>query len=245
VSASAGRALDLMTAVATTGHPMGLMELVDKSGLDKTTAGRLLAFLVQRGFLHKDPLTKRYEVGGALIAFAAAAMNRSGLRASAAAHLRGLSEATGETASLHLRVGDERICIDGTESSQPVRRVLSIGERVPLHASPTGKVILAFLGAPEATGALTAARAAGVDMSAMELDLARIRRQKYMIAVGDRTPGVGAVSVPVFDREEAPVASLTIAGPASRCTRTRMLEYVPLLAAAAAQISAGLTVRAA
>ena len=226
-----------MSLVATSDRPLGLMEIVEQSGMDKSTTGRLLGFLVDRGFLFRDPVTKRYEVGAALIAFAAAAMDRSELRANTAAHLRSLCAATGETTSLHLRVGGERICIDGAESPQPVRRVLSIGERVPLHVSPTGKVILAFLTEAEAGSSFAAARSSGADMAALEETLALIREQRYMMAIGDRTPGVGAVSVPLFDRSGTPVASLTIAGPGERWTTGRMQEFLPQLMAAAERIS--------
>jgi DNA-binding IclR family transcriptional regulator len=236
MSTSAGRTLDLLSLVATSDRPLGLMNLVEMSGMDKSTTSRLLNFLVNRGYLMRDPLTKRYEVGAALVAFAAAALNRSELRTTAD-HLLRLCTLTGETTSLHLRVGTERICIDGAESPQPVRRVLSIGERVPLYLSPTGKVILAFLAPADAQPALAAARAAGIDMPALEATLARIRTERYMAAIGDRTPGVAAVSVPLSDRNGNPVASLTIAGPGDRWTMARMLEFLPQLKAAAALIS--------
>jgi len=237
VSTSAGRTLDLLSLVATSDRPLGLMELVEMSGMDKSTTSRLLGFLVDRGYLLRDPLTKRYEVGAALVAFAAASLNRSELRASTADHLRRLCTVTGETTSLHLRVGTERICIDGAESSQPVRRVLSIGEQVPLYLSPTGKVILAFLAPAEAQPALDAARAAGIDMVALKATLAQIRTERYMAAIGDRTLGVAAVSVPLSDRNGAPVASMTIAGPGERWTMARMLEFLPQLREAAELIS--------
>ena len=236
MSTSAARTLDLMAFVAASERPLGLMELVEQSGLDKSTAGRLLSFLVQRGFLNRDPVTKRYTVGPAFIALGAAALNRWELKANAAAHLRRLCEVTGETSSLHLRVGDERICVAGVESSHPVRRVLTIGERVPLHASPTGKVILAFPDENDAKGPLAEARVAGSDVQVTERRFARIREQRHMIGVGDRTPGVGAVSVPLFEQDGTPVASLTIAGPADRWTPSRMEECLPLLRAAAEQI---------
>jgi DNA-binding IclR family transcriptional regulator len=236
---SAGRALDLLEAIARGEKPQGLMELAGRLALDKTTTARLLAVLSSRGLVSRDPTTRKYSVGPALLSLAAVAMRRSDLVGVAIPYLEQLRDTTGETVSFHLRVGQERVCVYGVESRHAVRRVAPLGEPLPLWAGPSGKVILAFLPEAERAAILQQAEAQGVDPDRLAAQLELAREQGHLVTIGDRIPGVGAISVPVLDAG-SPVASITVAGPADRWARQRMAMCVPEVVAAAAQVSAAL-----
>jgi DNA-binding IclR family transcriptional regulator len=234
VSQVAARAFNVLEHVARSDEPLGLMEVASRLEADKSAALRTLAFLEHRGLLRRDTATKKYRIGPTLLSLAAIAMRRADLPQVAQPHLTALRDLTDETVSLHLRVGDDRVCIAGAESSQVIQRVLTIGEPVPLWLGPSGKVILAFLA--EAERAAIVARA-DVDRSAVERDIARARTDGYLIVTSDRTPGVGAVSAPILDAAGA-VGSITIAGPEDRWNRRAMREVAAALVTAAAAVSA-------
>ena len=237
MSQTAARTLDLLEQVARAPGPAGLIELAGDTGIDKSTAARLLAFLAEREFVVRDAATRRYAPGPALLALGAAALRRSDLRAGARPYLERLRAATGETVTLHVRVADAFACIDGLEGTSPIRRAVPLGETIPLHVGSTGKAILAFLPPAEIEGQLGAAAAAGADVATLRSELAAVRIQRFRAAVGDRVPEVGAIAAPLFDGATA-YGAVSISGPAERWDLRRMRDAAPLLTAVTDEMSA-------
>ena len=102
--------------------------------------------------------------------------------------------------------------------------------------------ILAFLPAVEQAEVLALARAQLADEAAIDALVAALEalaRRGHVVAIGDRTPGVGAVSVPVYGPGGV-VGAVTAAGPAERWTAARMRAFAPRLQQAAREISAKL-----
>jgi DNA-binding IclR family transcriptional regulator len=230
------RALSLLVAVVGAAKPVSLTEVAGQTGIDKSTAQRLLASLVERDLLARDDVTRRYDVGPAMFGLAAAVAARSTLRGLAAPHLTALRDASGETSSLHLLAGDHRVCVDGAESPHPLRRVVPLGESIPLYTGPSGKVILAHLDQAARHRVHDAAGLSGPEREEVERLLAEVRRTRVMHTVNDRTPGIRAVSAPVFGARGV-VASITVAGPAERWTREAASPLEDAVLSAASAIS--------
>jgi DNA-binding IclR family transcriptional regulator len=226
LSRTAHRTLDLLELVARSESPHGLIEIADEAGLDKSTTARLLGVLETRNLLLRDPATRKYTAGPRLIWLGVLAADRSDLRRAAEPLLSELRDRTGETVSLHIRVGDDRVCVAGAESRHEVRRVLTLGEPVPLWLGPSGRVILAFLPEPQREAVL--ARSGAGDLASLRDELAAIRADGFADSDGGRTRGVGALSVPIFGTRGIE-ASLTTAGPSERwdaSTRSAARERV-------------------
>lgn len=236
---AADRTLMVLDMVVSQEQPVSLMELVERTGLDKSVMSRLLQSLETSGFVARDPRTRTYTVGPRFMALSIATVRRSGLGGVGRERLRALRDDTGETVSVHLRVGDARICVDGYESPHPMRRALALGESVPIFEGPTGKAIMAFLPDEALARAMAGAERAGRDLVRLRGQLASLRRRHYLVVTSDRTAGVGAVSAPLFDRSGV-VGSVTIAGPEDRWSVPRMEATVPAVLQAAVAISAAL-----
>lgn len=232
---TAERTFDLLEQVARSEAPLGLMELAGETGIDKSTAARLLGFLEQRTLVAREPATKKYTVGTGLILLSTLALRQFDLPRLALPELVALRDETAETINLHIRAGEEALCLAGVESEQVVRRVLRLGEHRPLSTGPSAKTILAFL--PEDEMAAVVARVpAGAQRRRLLGQLQTIREQGYIAVVGDRTPGVGAISAPVFGHAGIE-ASITVAGPADRWTLKTMVAAAPRVRAAADRLS--------
>ncbi len=188
MSQTAQRSFRLVECVARAENPCGLVELAARAELDKSTAARLLADLEERGMLRRDGASRRYTVGPALVSLGAIVTRRADLPALARRHLEALRDESGETVSLHIRAGEERVCVAGAESRHVVRRVLTIGEPVALWEGPTGKVILAFLAGDDRASVLRSAQASGCSPETLAGPLERAARDGVLISVGDRTP---------------------------------------------------------
>jgi len=238
MSRTATRTFDLFEAVVQSAIPLGLMDIAEATGMDKSTAQRLLGFLVERELLTRDT-AKRYLLGPASFAMAASIGSRSDLRTVVAPALRQLRDASGETVSVHLAVGNRRVCVDGLESTAVIRRVVPLGDSLSLHQGPSGKAILAYLPEPRIDAVLNEAGVKRLDRKEIRDELEHIRSQGYLLTVGDRSPGVRAISAAMFDVRGV-TASLTIAGPSERFTEEGADSLRPLLLATTADISRSL-----
>lgn len=235
MSQAARRTLELVEFVAESAKPAGLMEIADRAGLDKSTAARLLALLVERGWLLRDPETRKYSVGPTLVGMSMAAGLSDPLRLHLFPLLQMLREQTTETISLQRRFGNLRMCVAGLESQESLRRALPIGDALPLSSGPSGKVVLAF-----AEVSVIAEAERSVDellAGRLRDDLQFIRAHGYLSTDGDRTPGVAAVSVPVFGRDQV-YGSVTVAGPSTRFSAEGRLAILPTLLDVAGKFTA-------
>lgn len=236
MSQIASRVLDLMVAVARSDEPIGLMGLARTTGIDKSTASRLLRVLRERGLVARVNGSRLYQAGPELVALLMSQAVSHGFSALCAPVLTELQQACEETVSLHIPRGGHRVCVGGVESTQAVRRVVPWGVSLPLYLGPSGKVILAYMASDVQEATLAGADRAGLDVNAIRAQLADIRACGFALTVGDRTPGIRALSACV-DGPTGPVASVTVAGPDTRWTDTAARSMVPRLLAATHAIS--------
>jgi len=242
------RAVALLKAFDDDHPAWGLSELARATGLNKTTAFRLLAALEREGMVGRAPDGERYILGPEIVVLGGRALRGNNLRSVARSELEALAAATGETASLEILSGREMLVIDELVGGHLMSGVPDLGSRWPLHASSTGLALLAFLPEEQARALLPAALrpvTARTLTARIELwrELAETRARGY--SVGDETLEVGlvALAAPVYDHDGRAVAALSVAGPKLRVTP----ECVPLIgeqvAAAAARVSAQLGYR--
>jgi len=205
------------------------------TGLSKGTAFRLLGSLNHRQFVIRDPVEGGYLLGPVFLRLFESVMGDLGSIAKVANPvLRDLTVESGETVTLHVRSGLERICVAESPSDQLIRYTASVGATAPLHVGSAGKVLLAFM--PEkrlrqtlASLPLTAVAAATItDRSALEEEIATVARQGWGLSSGERIAGAGAISVPVRAASGF-VLALSILGPADRLTVNRRLDLLESL----------------
>lgn len=222
------RAVDCLQVLAASSAPVSVADMAREAGLEKTAAYRILKSLEERSIVAREPNGRRYMVGSGLIALAAMVMQRVNIRTLAGPVMAMLSELTSETIALHIRHARQRVCIQVIDGKHPIRRVMLLGQTLPLYSGPGSKAILAFLPGHERAAILAWAGDAGYDSTQIESLLQRIREQGYFAAVGDGFPGAGGLAVPVFDHSGV-VASLTVSGPEDRWNMDAMESVAPLL----------------
>jgi DNA-binding IclR family transcriptional regulator len=233
------KALSLLSLVVHARAPMGLGELTQASGLDKSGVYRLMRALEARGFVGREADGRRYVPGSGLVALAAIVMDQLEIRQIAKPILERISVATTETITLHVRHQRQRVCIEVIEGRHSVRRVVPLGETLPLYTGLSGQVILAYLPDDERSEILSDAEQAGESRTRILDHLALVRSQGHLAVVGERTQGVGALSVPIFDSSGV-AAALTVSGPATRWSQEAMEDQAPLVRRECWAISAAL-----
>ena len=154
--------------------------------------------------------------------------------------LERLSLQTGETAALAVwRQG----ALTYVEEVGPPAIVSAtwLGQTVPLHATSTGKVLLAF-GDGQAVprrarrGLERFTETTITTLAALDEQLAQVRLRGYATCRGEYEASAWGVSAPVVDRSGRLVAVLSIWGPGSRVTEERFDVLGPLVHTTAATL---------
>jgi DNA-binding IclR family transcriptional regulator len=224
---SVDRAAALLKAVANSRRPPTLAELAEQTGLNRSTAWRLLATLDRHGLVEHDPVSQRYSVGYAILQIAAGGEHDALVRRARPAVER-LANRTGETASLAIAKRFELVYVDQVEPPQ-VMAPNWLGRPAPLHATSSGKAFLAWLSAEEravlTSGRLKRYTATTItSRSALEAELDEVRERGYSVCVGELEEALWGVSSAILNGHGRPVAIVTVWGPEHRVRRERLPE---------------------
>jgi IclR family transcriptional regulator, acetate operon repressor len=235
----------ILEAVADN-QPIGLSELARRLDLPKSTVQRSLATLADLGWIRPDgrELT-RWTLGERVRALSDKVDDLGRLRDAALPVLAQLNSETLET--IHLAVLEERTVrlIERLDSKHPLRLVQVIGSRSPLHASSTGKSVLAHL--PEAEidayidGGLMPVTASTItDPDRLRAELKAVRERGYAIADEEYTEGTTSVAACIRSAPGGrPIAAMSVSGPSIRMREHRH-TYGQRVAIAAAEVESNL-----
>jgi DNA-binding IclR family transcriptional regulator len=211
----------LLDAVAA--RPCSLAELVAATGLPRPTAHRLALALESHRVLARDP-DGRFAVGVRLAQWAG---GDDPWRTRAQDAVLELRDATGVSAQVYRRAGDQRLCVAAAEPAAGLRDTVPVGSLLTLRAGSAAQVLVAWLPDEERAPLL-----AGAAFTAADLD--EVRRRGWAHSVGQREPGVASVSVPVRTVEGAVAAAVSISGPIERLARPTAAQRRTLVRVAAA-----------
>ena len=220
-----------------------LSDLSQGLGLSMSTLSDLLAALERTAMVERDPDSRAFRLGPAVVELGLTARRELGLTRAARPHLDGLRDATGETAILHVPSGDGAVIVDATESWHQLKVVAPVGHRLPALAGSVAKVLLAGatrerLESALGPGPLPAFTSrCETDPDAYRAELRRVRERGYAIDDEEYLPGVRAVSAPVIGEGGDAVAVITVVGASSRVSRSRLRSLAGEVAAAAARVS--------
>ncbi len=227
------RALDILLCF-TDSTDLGLSEIASRLSLHKSTVHRLLATLENKGFLIRDAQTEKYRLGFRIWELSANLTHSDDPATVLLPEMERLRDLVGETVSLYVRDGNERIRIQAVQSNQPIRRVAPIGARMPLFVGASSKVLVAYA-EPEVLEAVLNDPnwPESIDREAYLEQLEQIRAQGFATSVEERELGAAAVAAPIFNRNGKLVAAIAASGPSNRLTPEKMREFArPILEAA-------------
>jgi DNA-binding IclR family transcriptional regulator len=194
--AAVDKALSLLAAYRAGDTVLSLAELAGRTQLYKSTALRLIASLEHAGLLQRRA-DGGYVLGPELTRLQAIHAAGFSLEAEVMPVLRALVARTRESAALHVRQGEQRLCLFRVDSPQPLRDHLSAGDLLPLNQGAGGRVLLAFAGA----------RGQRYE---------QIRRDGLAEISGDRVEGLSGIAAPVFGARGELVGALTLSLPSNR-----------------------------
>jgi DNA-binding IclR family transcriptional regulator len=236
MATTALRGLQVLETLAGMRQPAALRDIASRAGLSESYAFRLLQALEADGYLHHLGRSG-YRLGSRAVALAAVIGPRPAMTRLIYPIAVRLAAVSGEAVVVHLRAGDTRVLILGVPApSGPVLDPAGVlGERSPLSAGASGRVILAHLADAELD-----------DLKLRAADrekFAAIRERGYEMSFGENHPGMNGVSVPLVadgddvGTEATALGSMTIAGPAERLTEAAMVRLAAPLLRACREVS--------
>jgi len=195
------KGLQLLLLFDVPNRAVRLSEASRYLGVSLSTAHRLLAMLCGLSFVRQDPKTRAYYAGGTLLDLAQSLLEEGALVRAADEELQLLAKRTRETAVLAVLRGSESHIIalaEGTEMTRvvPVKRHLG----TPAHATSAGKVLLAELTRPELVHIFARQQLRAMTprtiakRSALEVELATVRRRGYAMSSEEAHPMVASVA---------------------------------------------------
>ena len=227
-------------------QPVSLAELSQVFDYSKSTLQRTLKTLEAAGWLVRNGSdSTMWEVSTRALLVRPQALTGGELLARAQGPMTWLRDQVDETIHLTaLNDLDSMVLIHRVDCQQVVRTFSPIGDRSPLHATSTGKAVLAYLPerdvedvlarSPQRYNAHTVA-----DREGLMRQLREIRRVGYAINDREYRAAVSAIGAPVFDASGAPIAGLCISMPSSRYEASQSKRLGRLVRQAADQISVG------
>ncbi|WP_127127040.1 IclR family transcriptional regulator [Georgenia sp. SYP-B2076] len=215
-------------------------------GVAESTVHRLMSMLVFHGLAVQDD--RRVYVPGPTVGAVPVRMPGTELlRTAAATPLEELSQLTGETVNLQIRVGTKLRFLDSFEGDKMLRIVARPGAVVPAATAAGGRVLLAHIPEDRVRTMYQSpmVQAQGDGLSDRQLDrlisqLRVYRQQGYAVSNGETESGVAAVAVAIHNPAGRVIAALAIAAPSVRYAELVQDDVLTELRAARDDIQANL-----
>lgn len=229
------RVLQVLAVLAQQGQALAVAELMERTGLARSTLYRQLARLKHWGFVLES--NGHYAPGPLSLQLALGFDLASHLVRQARPGMVELAQQSHESVGLIVAVNDKAICLDMVDSQHSLRCSFEKGRSVPLRAGASAKCVLAHL--PEAARAavLDSQWGAGTqERQAAQDELDAIRRTGFAVSGGEVDPGVWGCSVPLFDASRRAVGAITLMAPILRA-QDQEPALIHMAVVAAARIS--------
>lgn len=216
---SVNRAFHILEVLST--GELGLTEIAARTNLPKSTVARIAGTLEELGAVERVGDDGGYRIGAEIVALAGVASPTANLVSLARPHLRLLADQTGEDAGFSVPDGYRVHYIDQMSSDNDIQVRDWTGARIPMHAVPSGLVILATWPTERLDRFLERDLQSFTDATVTDPDAIRkrlldIERDGFAWLEEEFTEGLSSVAAPVRDGRHKVVGSIHIHGPSFR-----------------------------
>lgn len=238
---SVDRAIEILELLLREGEA-GISEIADELGVHKSTASRLVYTLQARDLVEQHGERGRFTIGIGMLRFAGAVTGQIDLARLGTPLVEALAEKLGETVNIAVLDGPVAINVSQARGTSAVAAQNWTGQRTPLHATSSGKVLLASMDEDEQEQVLAGELIAYTPSTIVEPDelrtvLKRVAEDGYATCFEELEPGLHAVAVEVLGPAGDVVAAISASGPAYRLSRKRIRQIASELRSAAAELS--------
>jgi IclR family acetate operon transcriptional repressor len=240
------KAMDVLEAIGSAPNGLSQAELATRVSLPRTTLYRIIASLVERGMIRRDPLHKVYRLGFRYLELVRNAYLMPDLVAAASFELRALRDLTGETSYLAVLDGNQVMSLERCDGAHTTRSAAALGRSKPVYCTGQGKAILAAMDEASRDAIIKGLTLTPLteltitDRRRLNTELQITRARGYAIDDEEIVMGVRCVAAAIRDNAGKVRGALSVAGPAYRLTVERLELLGPELADAARRVGAQL-----
>lgn len=238
---SVDRAIRILEIIARVGDS-GVTEIAKELHVHKSTAFRLIAALESRDLLEQNADRGKYGLGPGILRLAGAATARMDVVQEARPYVNALAAQSDETVNVAVLSAGAALYLDQVSGSTTVQSHMWIGQRIPLHATSNGRVLLSGLTREQIPEVLGESLAAYTPSTVTELSVLldavdKVRRDGYAVVADELEVGLTAVAAPIRGVRGDIVASLSVSGPTFRFDKAKVDVAMHDVIATADQIS--------
>lgn len=237
------RGLTILEALSEAEGGATLTDIAQKVSLPASTTHRLLNTLEKMDYVHQTGELGLWTIGLKTFTVGSAFVSNRDFALQSHPYLRRLMDQSGETANLSILDGYDVVFIGQVQCREIMRMLVKLGSRHPIHASGSGKAILAAL--PDDTvqdilakhGLPRHTEHTIVTPDGLWNAIKLIRKHGYAYDDEEHALGLRCVAAAVYDEYCEPLGAISLAGPLSRLTDERIRALGPLVARTAAEIT--------
>ncbi|MDQ3105585.1 MAG: IclR family transcriptional regulator [Actinomycetota bacterium] len=238
---SVDRAISVLEILAHAGEA-GVTDIAGQLGVHKSTAFRLVAALEHRGLVEQNTERGKYRLGVGVLRLAGATTARLDLVQESRHVCRSLAVDTGETVNLTVLSDGAALYVHQVAGSSALQSHNWVGQRIPLHATSNGKVLLSGLPRDEAAALVRRQPKAYTERTlgsrtAVLAAAEQVRTDGYAVAADELELGLTAAAAPVRNAYGDVVASISVSGPSFRLNSDRLRSVVTATVEAGQEIS--------
>ncbi len=237
------RAMRILELFAFGTGEQSLSEIADALKLPISTIHRQISTLIECGYIRQHPRRKTYLIDNRFILMGCSVMNKYELRIVARPILEQLARESLETVHLSQLIEDEIFYVDKIESEQSIVCNSRIGNRMPAHATSTGKLLLSAQ--PDAVINSYCERLHEMrqmtantitDPEVLRQTLNEVRRNGYALDLEECEENLQCIAAPIYDIDKQMIAAINIAGPSFRVSK-QLDSFILAVQRSAKQIS--------
>jgi IclR family pca regulon transcriptional regulator len=232
---------------------LGIADMADELGMDRSTTHRYVITLVALGYLEQGA-SRKYRLGLRVTDLGMSALNSTGLREHAHPYLEELRQRTSYTTSLGVLDGTDVLYVDRVRSFRrgqgKIDLDLHTGSRLPSYCTSMGKLLLANLPEPEQRDLLAEMKLTKrgpntiTSKKALREELEDIQSEGFAVDDQELAPELYAIAAPVRNEARDVVAAVNLAAHASMISLEELVDALgPHVVSTADRISARLGYR--
>ncbi|HEX3813493.1 MAG TPA: IclR family transcriptional regulator [Mycobacteriales bacterium] len=239
---SVARAVQVLGSLDTD-DGASLSRVARETGLSEATALRYLASLTHGDLVERDEETGVYRLGFGLYRLGMRALAQRDIHRVALPYMRRLRDDFEETVNLAARQRRQIVILEMLDSPRSLRKGVGAGARDTWHSTSVGKAILSRLTAEDVAAILDRERLDKLtpktitSRTKLAAALDEVRRAGYAVDDEESDEGLRCAGAPILDHRGAASYAISVSGPTSRMTASRLVVVGKAVARAAAQIS--------
>jgi DNA-binding IclR family transcriptional regulator len=237
------KSVRLVDVLAQAPGKLSQSEIIEASGLSKSSVYRIMSILVGQGLVQFDKIDKQYSAGPKLISWARSAWQKIDLNVIEDQDLIKLSQETGLNVAVSV-LSESTVTFIRTRIPKPYKFAVKIGGQSELHCTAAGKVFLAYMTDPEQSAFFKAAKLEKftentiTDEDILRDELMVIRQQGYAFSNREEFWQVRGIAAPILDYDDRIMAAISLWSPAHHVSAEGLVALAPKLMDVAAEISA-------